>query len=346
MFFPSKVFLALTLFGTLALSQGAAAQTEGFAPACGIAPSCDATPPRIAAHGHRALFGNPKHFGRDFYLNETDEQWVIAKFQYSAFLKYNPLVHSEVVIQLLRDCGSTWETLGTALTTAPGEHPTTLGVADDGGLVYFQIPEDKRLGLGRHRVRLVATSDGTATELFLEVLPRGSSIFVSDVDGTLTTSELVEALDGILNKIPEAHDGAAPLYQGLVAKGYHPLYLTARASNLVQRTREFLTARKFPNGVVQTSAAPLLGLSGNKGAAFKAAVLQDLEDRGFHIAYGFGNTDVDAKAFASIDLPDAGKYFYDYPGYSAYGGGQDFSDYKQLEDVKAAADLCKDQGAF
>ena len=311
-------------------------------PVCGVTPACDASPAVGTKTGF--LTANPKgkafHFGKDFYYNESEDQWIIAKFQYGNFFLRSPLVHEEVTIQLLRDCGAVWETLGTTMTTSEGEHADVLHYADQGGMVFFKIPTAQKLGLGRHRIRLVVSGDQSATELFLEVLPQGATLFVSDVDGTLTTSELVEGLASILGTLPPAHPGAAVLFNSLTKKGYRPLYLTARSTNLVQRTRDFVKSKKFPQGVIQTSPAGTLGLSGAKGAAYKTEILQSYENRGFNIAYGFGNTAVDAEAFSNAAILDTNKYFFKFDKFADFGGGVNFDDYTKLGAVAGAADLC------
>ncbi len=310
---------------------------------CGVALACDAAPPVGTKTGFltSSPSGSTFHFGKDFYLNETEDQWVIGKFQYGNFLVRSPLVHEEVVIQVLRDCGANWETLGSTMTTAKGEHPEVLSVQDEGGMVFFKIPAAERLGLGRHRLRLQVSGDQSATELFLEILPEGTTLFVSDVDGTLTTSELIEGFSSIIGATPPAHPGAAQLLTGLAKKGYHPLYLTARATSLIGRTREFIKNKKFPAGIIQTSSASIFGISGDKAVAYKTGVLQGLQDRGFRLAYGFGNTKVDAGAFANVDIPDSNKFFFKFPKYSDYGGGQSFDNYENLQTVKDADDLCQ-----
>lgn len=334
--------LMLTLTACGVASENSETAAEAPAPTCGVTPACDLAPILGKAQGFFTAKpkGDAWHFGKDFFLNETEDQWIIAKFQYGSYLFRSPLVHEQVEIQLSRGCGSAWETLGKVLTTTKGEHPAVLQYEDEGGMVFFKIPEDKRLGLGRHRIRLVVSGDQSATDLFLEVLPQGSSLFVSDVDGTLTTSELIEGVASVFGTLPPAHPGAATLFQGLASKGYRPIYLTARSSNLVARTRGFVTNKKFPEGVVMTTEASTFGLSGDKAVDYKTEILQGLEDRGFKVAYGFGNTKVDAEAFANVNIPDSQKYFFNFKDYSAFGGGASFKDYAGLTAVQGAVNLC------
>lgn len=311
-------------------------------PTCGVTPTCDLAPPLKAPEGF--LSANPKgkawHFGKDFYLNETEDQWVIAKFQYGNYILRSPLVHERVEIQVSRGCGNAWESLGEAFTTSKGEHPVTLGYEDEGGMIFFKIPEEQRLGLGRHRIRLTVSGDQSATDIFLEVLPQGSSIFVSDVDGTLTTGEYIQGLASVLGTLPPAHGGAATLLQSLAKKGYRPLYLTARSSNLVARTRDFLSNKKFPQGMVMTSVATTFGYSGSKAVEYKSAVLQSLEAKGFKLTHAFGNSKSDAESFSNANIPEDQKFFYKFDDFDAFGGGTSFKDYTGLREVQNAENLC------
>ncbi|MBC7659355.1 MAG: hypothetical protein H7249_06575 [Chitinophagaceae bacterium] len=333
-------FLAFTSF--MSLSAVGFSQA-GTTPACGVSLACNADAPVGESTGFFSSTpqGSAYHYGRDFFLTESEDQWVIARFQYGNVVNRQPLVHEEVQIQLLRDCGSTWENLGRAFTSAPGENTEDMGTDDNGGWVFFKMPESQKFGLGRHRIRLVVSGDQSATELFLEVLPAHSTLFVSDVDGTLTTGEYIDTVAGALHQVAPANPGAAALFRSLVAKGYHPLYLTARASNLTQRTRDFISTKKFPAGVIDTNPNSLLPIAGIFGISFKAGVIQSYIDRGFRFAYGFGNTSVDAGAFAKAQLPDDGKYFFNYPKYTDYGTGTSFTDYTELTEVQNAPNLCQ-----
>lgn len=312
------------------------------APVCGLTPTCDAAPLRGEVQGFakKKPKGEPWHHGKDLYLNEFEQQWVIGTFQYGNYLLRSPLSGEAVEVQLLRTCGGEWETLGVTTTTSKSQHPSVLGYDDEGGMIFFPIPEDKRLEIGRHRLRLVVRGDQSATEMFIEILAQNTSLFVSDVDGTLTKGEYIQGLAAVFGTLPPAHPGASTLLRGLAKKGYRPVYLTARSSNLTQRSRDFVASKKFPPGIIQTSTAKTFGISGAKGVAYKTAALQSLEDRGFRIAYAFGNSKVDAEAFANADIPDSQKFFFNYDDYGAFGGGSDFDDYRTLAEVLKAENLC------
>lgn len=323
-------------------SDSSRLQEEGtVAYNCQPIPACDAKAPDPGAlrpFNGRKPSGKAWHRGHDQYFKEGDEQWIIGKFNYGNLLVRKDLKGEEVDIYVLRGCGDSWEKLGTAETTAGGG-ATIEGIPDDGGRLYFQIPADKELGVGRHRVRLVVAGDHTATELFIEVLPAGVPLFVSDVDGTLTTAELAELGSTITGSTPEANDGAAEALNGLVNKGYRPIYLTARPELSVQRTREFVEKRFFPDGRIETSLAALLGLTGGKAVAYKTEALHRLADRGFEIAFAFGNTDTDAQAYENAGIPSESRYFFKYNDKKF--GGQRIESYRELNKFASVEGVCE-----
>ena len=193
--------------------------------------------------------------------------------------------------------------------------------------------------MGRHRLHFVVGGDLSTTDAFIEVVPRGTAIFVSDVDGTLTPSETAEFGGLLTGAIPEAN-ADSPRILGLLAdKGYRPLFLTARPEWLTGRTREFLATRGFPAGIVHTT----LGGSGAVGAAatsFKTAEIAALQGKGLRPAYAFGNTDTDAEAYANrmVD-PAANRVFYRYADMKF--GGRRIDDWGSLEaEIRALPPVC------
>jgi hypothetical protein len=258
--------------------------------------------------------GAARHRGRDLLLNPGVPQTVIGKIAYGIADK--DLEDEEVDVFVQRDCASGWEKLGTTLTTGGGTaHPTVEGVEDRGGRVYFEIPPSKRLGPGRHRVRLVVAGDASSTDLFLDVVPAKTPIFISDVDGTLTSSENVEFVKLLEGELPDTHPGAPEALRALAAKGYRPVYVTARPEWLVQRTRDFLDKHGFPPGIVHTSTSPVGAGFGSSAAAFKSAELAMLAQKGLVPAYGFGNKSSDSDAYGAANIEPADhRIFYQISG--------------------------------
>jgi hypothetical protein len=259
-----------------------------------------------AWHGS-APSGNAQHRGRDEFYVDGNAQWLVARFAYGLF--DTPLVGEDIDVYLLRDCGTSWEKLGTVTTTMSGQHTAVEGVDDNGGRVFFQIPQDKTLGLGRHRVRFVVAGDLTATELFIEHVPRTMPLFVSDMDGTLTTDENAEGLTAVIGTLPAANPDAAKALGLLASKGYRPFYLTARAEWRTERSRAFLTKEGFPPGILRISLDGL-GLSGAAAANFKSAELAALAANGQKPTFGFGNTDTDAQAYENAAIPN--RFFFKF----------------------------------
>ncbi|WP_437819044.1 lipin/Ned1/Smp2 family protein [Sorangium sp. So ce1078] len=303
---------------------------------CDLPPSCDATPPdpgEELAWNHTSSYiitvaGSPNHRGRDLYLSADEPQWIIGKFAYG--LTDKDLKGERVDIYVLRGCSGAWERLGSTMTTeADSTHPEVEGVSDGGGRVYFEIPVAQRLGVGRHRVHMVVRGDLSSTDLFLEVLPRGAPMFVSDVDGTLTGTETEEFTSLLTGALPGVQPHSAAAFHRLVAKGYRPMYLTARPEWLVQRTRDFLDAYGFPPGIVHTTLG-LTGALGEDAAEYKTAELQQLfEKREMLPAWAFGNTETDAEAYDNAGvMPLARRVFYQFDDDAR--GGRRIDDYAEL----------------
>ena len=282
-----------------------------------------------------AVVSPPRHRGRDQFLIPGGKQWAIAKFAYGIF--DDDIENEDVDVYLLRGCAGAWEKLGTARTTRDGQHPTIEEVADSGGRVYFEIQPP--LGPGRHRLHFVVGGDLSTTDAFIEVVPRGTAIFISDVDGTLTTSETAEFGGLLTGALPDANPDAARVLSLLADKGYRPLYLTARPEWLTGRTREFLATRGFPAGLVHTT----LGGSGALDAAataFKTAEIATLQGKGLRPAYAFGNTETDAEAYANRMVePAANRVFYKYADMKF--GGRRIDDWAALEsELRALPPAC------
>lgn len=324
-------FFAMGLATILATAPGCAANSADDAdvttadltalPACAPLNDACAAPawsyePRAWKHGVASRvvthLGDARHRGRDMFVNPGEKQTVHAKFAYG--LADKDLHGEEIDVFVQRDCASGWTKLGTAITTEDGEHETVDGVEDNGGRIYFDIPAGQELALGRHRIRTVVAGDGTFADSFIDVVAPGTPIFVSDVDGTLTSSESIEWVDMLIGKTPQTHDGAPEAFQALASKGYRMIYLTARPEWLTQRTRDFLAERGFPQGLVHTSTSTTGAGVGAGAANFKTAELALLKAKGLIPTYGFGNKPSDSDAYATIVPDPQHRIFYQIKG--------------------------------
>lgn len=259
------------------------------------------------------LSGSARHRGRDMFYNPGDEHWAMAKFAYGP--TDWDLSEERVDAYLLRDCEGDWELLGPQFTTDDGDHPTIEGVEDSGGWVYLQLDS---LPPGRHRVHWVVRGDGSRADTYIEVVEPGTPIILSDIDGTLTTSEWERAIDFLLDTVPNVNDGAPEALNALVDLGYRPMYLTARPEFLGNRTYEFIEARGLPPGIIHTSLSAT-GALGDSAVELKTGELQALADRGLVPAWVFGNTDSDAEAYENAGIaPLEQRVFFQYE--DAFGG--------------------------
>ncbi|HSN99080.1 MAG TPA: hypothetical protein VLS89_12375, partial [Candidatus Nanopelagicales bacterium] len=313
---------------------------------CGPFPACDAAPPdpgpeldwNHVGSGITAALGSANHRGRDLFVNPGDPQWVIAKFAYG--LSDDDLKDEQVDLYLLRDCGETWEPLGSSLTTEEDLDLTVEGVENSGGRVYFEIPADKALGPGRHRVHLVVRGDLSSTDVFIEVVPPGTPMFVSDVDGTLTGTETEEFSALLTGDLPTVHADAPEAFHLLASKGYRPMYMTARPEWLTGRTREFVEAYGFPPGIIHTTLS-LTGAVGGSASTYKTEELAMLAERELLPAWAFGNTETDAEAYDNGGvMPLSQRVFYQFDD-AAHGGRRIESYTELLEEIEALPSLCE-----
>ena len=317
----------------------------GFGPWCEPPPACDDAPPPPGdeldwehfTSSVIVLAGDPQHRVRDMFYVPGETQWLMGKFTYGFIDK--DLKDERVDVYVLRDCQGPWEYMGEAWTTEEGAHATVEGVEDTGGWVYFEIPEDRALELGRHRVHMVVRGDLTTVDGFIEVVEPGTPLFLSDVDGTLTTFETEEFVDLLTGSTPMANEFAATALSTLQDKGYHAMYLTARPEFLVERTREFVEVRGFPPGIIHTSLE-LEGALGSAAVDYKSGELAMLAAKGLIPTWVFGNTDSDAEAYDNAGImPLDHRVFHQF---TDPWGGRRIESYGELVDEFAALpDLCE-----
>ncbi len=281
--------------------------------------SCDAPPPTYEPEAEwrhsiaspiTTSQGSARHRGRDLILPADAPQWAIGKFAYG--FADDDLEDEDVDVYLLRGCGAEWERLGTATTTDDGDepHPTTERVEDDGGRVYFRIPDEQRLGPGRHRIHFVVRGDHTSADMFIEVLEGGERFVVSDVDGTLTESETAEWSTVFSGPSPAVNPGAPEALAALAERGYRILYLTARPDWLTTRTHEWVRERGLPPGLVHTTLGGT-GALGGAAAAFKSEELSELAARLGEPPYvGIGNKASDAEAYGNVGIDPDRRFLY------------------------------------
>lgn len=251
--------------------------------------------------------GAPHHRGRDVLVAEPDAQELEAKLAYGPIDK--DLEDEDVEVLLVRE-GEPAVALGTVRTSRDGE-------GDDGGRARLRLEGAARLPLGRHRVRFVVRGDGTSAEIAVVVVPSGTPAFVSDVDGTLTSSEWAELPAALTARLPAPHPGAARALTALAERGVLPVYVTARPEWLVPRTRRFLAENAFPPGVVVTKKDKS-GAFGAQAAAYKKAELERIA-RVVRLTWAFGNMPSDAEVYAALVTDPRRRVLYRFTD-AAHGG--------------------------
>jgi hypothetical protein len=156
---------------------------------------------------------------------------------------------------------------------------------------------------------------------------RDSKVVISDIDGTITKSDVLGQIFPVFGK-DWSHSGVAALFQSIKANGYEILYLTARAIGAAKLTKGFLTSLQqdsvhLPDGPVFMSPDRLLHSLNRevilrRPEQFKIQCLTEIKelflgpgaatkDPGPFYA-GFGNRDTDAVSYVAVGIP-VGKTF-------------------------------------
>lgn len=175
---------------------------------------------------------------------------------------------------------------------------------------------DLDLKPGANEIRFVISSR-SACELRCRIFlwRNDSKIVISDVDGTITRSDVLGHLLPAVGR-DWSQVGVAGLYSQIAKNGYKMLYLTARPIGQAAQTRDFLhnvtqgTAR-LPNGPVLMSPNRLVEsftreVILRKPHEFKIACLRDIRClfpptyNPFHA--GFGNRDTDVISYRAVGL--------------------------------------------
>jgi len=165
----------------------------------------------------------------------------------------------------------------------------------------------------------VTTATGTlvTSSAVLHLLNNTAKIVVSDIDGTVTKSNIRGMILPALGLSDWKHRGVVELYQKIAEQGYTLLYLTNRAIGQSDMTREYIYSLKekpftMPRGPVLLQVESLLG-------AFKTEVIKGQPEvnkiaalsrvkglfPGNPFYSGFGNKAWDILAYKALNInPD------------------------------------------
>lgn len=241
-----------------------------------------------------ATAGGPHHRGIDLIATDADDAQVIrGEVSYGPFDK--ALEDENVdVFGCLR---STWFHLGTART-------------DDEGRFALTLEGDDRLPLGMRDMALSVAGDRSAARFLAVVAEDGvAKLAVTDVDGTLTTSEEAFAANAF-GIDADIHDGAADAWKQIASIKRVPIYVTARARIYTADTRDWLAKKGMPRGVLRL--APQVLLPGSATVDFKTETLEALP---LPIGLAVGNRASDIEAYTNAGVP-ANRIFILTPEFS------------------------------
>ena len=313
---------------------------------CQLAPACKQGLPSLpAAKGFASFYkkamtaiGKPHHRGRDVLAVSGAPINIHAKFSYG--ITDNDLKGEPIDLYLSSSCTSPLKKIGSVRTTEDDQHETVDNISDSGGRIYAKLSDFgiKNLPVGRHRLVFVVPADNSTTELYINIIAAKSAIVITDIDGTLTTSEMSAATE-IIGIKPAAHPGAAQAMQALYASGRSIFYLTARPDWLMSKTRDWLKAKGFPPGTIHTTNVRF-GAQGNAAANFKKLEIEELKLKtGITPDYAFGNKPSDVKAFGDGNIPAKHSYYFKLSGDAL--GGTIHSNYTNLlPGFKALPNVC------
>jgi len=243
--------------------------------------------------------GSPKHRGFDLVASAGN-----ASQRLEGWLSYTiadkALEDEDVEVFACR--AGAWRQVGTARSDDEGHIALTLSGAD-------------RLPIGMRDLFLSVVGDRTGVGMLAYVAPAGARLIVSDVDGTLTSSENAFLETIALGIEPGARAGAARAFSAVEAKGYQLVYVTARGNQYTTATRDWLDHKGFPRGPVRLSPS-FLTLPGGDTIAYKTQTIAALGAAGLSVAAGVGNRASDVSAYTNTGLA-ADRIFIELPDYAS-----------------------------
>jgi phosphatidate phosphatase PAH1 len=233
------------------------------------------------------LAGAPNHSAQDVFAVDGSAGTLESNFAYGAL---SASLSGETIEVYLDECTGSWQKLGEATT-------------DSSGHITFDVPE--ALPIGQYEARFRVVGDASTVLSNLWVLPVGTHLVVTDIDGTMTSSDS-ELFQQILNGsyVPMAYPDAVTLTKAHTDLGHLVVYLTGRPTGLMGKTRDWLTMLGFAVGPVHVtdSFGQVLPTEAGVGT-FKKDFLQGLLDKGFVIDLAYGNATTDIFAYLGVNLP-------------------------------------------
>jgi phosphatidate phosphatase PAH1 len=252
---------------------------------CAAAPNAGATKSWRHFSSRVVALQSAKHRGFDLIASSSATAQVISgEISYGTIDK----ALEDERVDLFACRAGAWVSLGSALTDAEGGFRLALGGAS-------------LLPIGMRDLFVSVQGDRTGTRFLALVSNPGTALAVSDVDGTLTSSENAFTTSLLTGADVALHPGATTAFSALVARGYQPVYLTARGDVFTQHTRDWLAAKGLSRGPMRL-APSVITLPGDATVAFKAGAMAALKSSGFDVAVGIGNRASDIAAYGQTGL--------------------------------------------
>jgi hypothetical protein len=231
--------------------------------------------------------GAANHSAQD-QIEPTVAVTLPGKFTYGSVSKD---LEDELVRVSIDDC-SAWRSLGDFAT-------------NDDGRISVPVPSDIFTSPGVHEVRYQVLGDASLTTSFVWVLPRGTRIALTDIDGTMTQSDselFQQIFDG--SHVPVAYPGAVDLTTTHAARGHVVLYLTGRPYWLMPKTRDWVRDLSFARGPLHVTDSNSEAVPSEGGVgAFKRDYITSLLADGYVIDHAYGNASTDIYAYLNAGLP-------------------------------------------
>ena len=172
---------------------------------------------------------------------------------------------------------------------------------------------------GRNEICFVSRTSSSGIQTLkssIYLWPSSSKIVISDVDGTITRSDVLGQVLPFLGR-DWTHEGVAELFSAITKRGYRMVYLTARAIGQSSMTKNYLDSliqekKSLPPGPLFMSPDGLFTsfkreVIEKKPHLLKIPMLTELqnlfpeEEKPFFA--GFGNRETDGVAYRYLEVP-------------------------------------------
>jgi hypothetical protein len=234
-----------------------------------------------------SALGDPVHRGFDLVApasaaTQAIEGWI-------AYTIADKALEDEDV-DLFACLGGQWQPIGSATT-------------DDEGHFELDLTGGDRLPVALRDMYLSVVGDRTGASFLAFVAPDDAPLIVSDVDGTLTSSEDAFAETIVAGIEPDAQPGAATAYTDATSRGYQLVYVTSRGGQYTADTRQWLSDQGFPRGPVRLSTS-FITLPGDDTVDYKTQTIEALA-QSLAVVMGVGNRETDIEAYTNVGLAPA-----------------------------------------